>query len=143
MLPDMPPSILTTNFPVKVTIRSSTSIAKNIQCCLTNEDKKLFRRYRQLGCLLDLSNTGKFFGALAYQLLLRKVDCQKEHKVQFLVEGKLLRFSLNELVLIFGLYTYGALIPIRSLSTSNIQIYGRSMIAHQASALPLTVSSQD
>ena len=49
----------------------------------------------------------EFSGALTHNLLLRKTVCQKDHEVWFLIEGKPLRFSLNEFVLISGLYTGG------------------------------------
>ncbi|GMN54912.1 hypothetical protein TIFTF001_024019 [Ficus carica] len=106
-LKELPPLILSEYFSAKVTVRSKMAILKEIQIWLTEEDKTIFRNYPQLGPLIDLPIGGEFSGALAHNLLLRKTVCQKDHEVWFLIEGKPLRFSLNEFVLISGLYMGG------------------------------------
>ena len=104
-LQELPPPILSEYFSAKVTVRSKMAILEDIQIWLTEEDKTIFRSYPQLGPFIDLLIRGKFFGALAHNLLLRKSVCQKNHEVWFLIEGKPLRLSLNEFTLISGLYT--------------------------------------
>ncbi|GMN51340.1 hypothetical protein TIFTF001_020493 [Ficus carica] len=104
-LHELPPLILSEYFSAKVTVRSKMTILEDIQKWLTEEDKTIFRSYPQLGPLIDLPIGGEFFSALAHNLLLRKTVYQKDHEVLFLIEGKPLRFSLNESVLISGLYT--------------------------------------
>ncbi|GMN40567.1 hypothetical protein TIFTF001_009793 [Ficus carica] len=104
-LQELPPLILSEYFSAKVIVRSKMTILEDIQKWLTEEDKTVFRSYPQLGPLIDLPIVGEFFDALAHNLLLRKTVCQIDHEVWFLIEGKPLRFSLNEFVLISGLYT--------------------------------------
>ncbi|GMN19132.1 hypothetical protein TIFTF001_048582, partial [Ficus carica] len=106
-LKELPPLILSEYFSAKVTVRSKMTILKKFRYGLTEEDKTVFRSYPQLGPLIDLPIGGEFSGALAHNLLLRKTVCQKDHEVWFLIEGKPLRFFLNEFVLISGLYMSG------------------------------------
>ncbi|GMN58449.1 hypothetical protein TIFTF001_027543 [Ficus carica] len=108
-LKELPPLILSEYFSAKVTVRSKMAILEEIQIWLTEEEKTVFRSYPQLGPFIDLPIEGEFFGALAHNLLLKKTLCQKDHEVWFLIEGKPLRFSLNEFVLISGLYMGGGL----------------------------------
>ena len=54
---------------------------------------------------MDLPTNGQFYGTLAHHIILKRVSCEKQNEVWFLVEGKPLRFSLNEFVLISGLNT--------------------------------------
>ncbi|GMN60963.1 hypothetical protein TIFTF001_030061 [Ficus carica] len=83
------------------------TILKDVQKLLTKEDKTVFQRNTQLGPLIDMPTRGEFSSALAHNLLLRKTVCQKDHEVWFLIEGKPLRYSLNEVILISSLYTGG------------------------------------
>lgn len=105
---EVPPRIVTVeDFPGKISIRSKLNVIQNIHNWLTERERVWFRRYPQLGRLIDLPTKGNFSGALMHHLLLRRMECQKEHEVWFSAEGKPLRFSLNEFALITGLYTSG------------------------------------
>ena len=106
-LPEIAQTFVNVTFPAKVTIRSTLSIIDKIKSILSKEFQNEFRRWPQLGRLLDLPTTGKFCGTLAHQLLLRRIKCKKYKEIWFLLNGKPLRFSLNEFVLITGLYTKG------------------------------------
>ncbi|GMN31029.1 hypothetical protein TIFTF001_048060 [Ficus carica] len=92
---------------IVIAVNHVTAIVLTSGIWLTEEDKTVFRSYPQLGPLIDLPIGGEFSGALAHNLLLRKTVCQKDHEEWFLIERKPLRFSLNEFVLISGLYMGG------------------------------------
>ena len=72
---ELPPLILAEYFSAKVTIRSKMAILEEIQIWLTEEEKTVFRSYPQLGHFIDLPIGGAFSGALAHNLLLRKIVC--------------------------------------------------------------------
>ena len=96
-LPEIAPTFVNVTFPAKVTIISTLSIIDKIKSVLSEEFQNEFRRWAQLGRLIDLSTVGKFCGTLAHQLLLlRRIRCKKYQEIWFLLNGKPLRFSLNE-----------------------------------------------
>ncbi|XP_062087094.1 uncharacterized protein LOC133793859 isoform X2 [Humulus lupulus] len=107
------PHVITTNTVAKskVTIRSPLSVIDQIKDWLSNSDKVVFKHYTQLGRLLDLDTRGSFPGTLTNQIVLRMVDCQKRHELWFLINGKPMRFSLQEFAIVSGLYTSGGPTP--------------------------------
>ncbi|KAM6598121.1 hypothetical protein CsatA_008645 [Cannabis sativa] len=120
----MPKTILTTELPCipraittntaaksKVTIKSPLSVIGQIKNWLTKSDQDVFKHYSQLGRLLDLDTKGLFPGTLVNQIVLRRVDCQKRHELWFLINGKPVRFSLQEFAIVSGLYTDGGPTP--------------------------------
>ncbi|GMN47876.1 hypothetical protein TIFTF001_017055, partial [Ficus carica] len=74
-LRDSPPLILSEYFSAKVIVRLRMTILADVHKWLTEEDKTVFRKYHQLGHLIDLPIRGEFSCALAHNLLLRKTVC--------------------------------------------------------------------
>ncbi|KAF4398590.1 hypothetical protein G4B88_013679 [Cannabis sativa] len=107
------PRAITTNTAAKskVTIKSPLSVIGQIKNWLTKSDQDVFKHYSQLGRLLDLDTKGLFPGTLVNQIVLRRVDCQKRHELWFLINGKPVRFSLQEFAIVSGLYTDGGPTP--------------------------------
>ncbi|KAF4369408.1 hypothetical protein G4B88_029464 [Cannabis sativa] len=107
------PRAITTNTAAKskVTIKSSLSVIGQIKNWLTKSDQDVFKHYSQLGRLLDLDTKGLFPGTLVNQIVLRRVDCQKRHELWFLINGKPVRFSLQEFAIVSGFYTDGGPTP--------------------------------
>ncbi|XP_062085067.1 uncharacterized protein LOC133791164 [Humulus lupulus] len=112
-LPCVPRVIMNENVQTKskVTIRSSMQIFEKINSWLSKTDKIVFRKYSQLGHLLDLPWKGKFWGTLSHQIIARRINCQKKHELWFLINGKPVRFSIQEFAIVSGLYTSGELTP--------------------------------
>ncbi|KAF4376048.1 hypothetical protein F8388_022569 [Cannabis sativa] len=106
----MPKTILTTELPcISRAITTNTAAKSEVTIKFPLSD--IFKHYSQLGRLLDLDTKGLFPGTLVNQIVLRRVDCQKRHELWFLINGKPVRFSLQEFAIVSGLYTDGGPTP--------------------------------
>ena len=90
------------HFPARVSVIYRLQVLENIRKHLSPEDLEAFKS-SCFGHLLGLENLGKQSGQLMHYLLLRQVECEKNHEVWFSIEGKPARFSLDEFAIVTGL----------------------------------------
>ena len=86
------------DFSAKVTIRSRVDVLQTIKENLIENELMVFWRYNQVGHFIEWAEKWEFLGQLIHYLLQRKIRTSKKREIWFAVGGKLLRFSLKDVV---------------------------------------------